>query len=171
MQSVLCRGETQTWTHGLGSRFWFQVKPVFPSLPRKLLLRRIPYRSLWSYPWDRPLVDSWENQSLAAATIKQRFGHCICSELKYGERTEYVRVQAWTGACEQSVYVICVPGWFIKWDVIVMVMFDLHPYQTSTRTGASKVVAFERGGILNNLGGLAGCLIGPVNRTICRGLS
>ena len=54
-----------------------------------LFLRRIPYRSLWSYPRNRTLVNSWENQSLAAATIPQRFGHCICSELKYVECTKY----------------------------------------------------------------------------------
>ena len=86
---TLCRGEPQTRTHGLGSRFWFHVKPAFPSLPTNyyLFLRRIPYRSLWSYPRNRPLVNSWENQSLAAATIPQRFWHSICSELKYVECT------------------------------------------------------------------------------------
>ena len=97
-----------------------------------LYLRRIPYRSLWSYPRNRSLVNSWESQSLAAATIPQRFGHCTCSKLKRVECTKYVRVQAWTRACEQSVYVVCVSGWV----VIVMVMCYLHPYQASTRTGA-----------------------------------
>ena len=101
-----------------------------------LFLRRIPYRSLWSYPRNRPLVSSWESQSLAAATISQRFGHCICSKLKYVECTKYVRVQAWTRASEKSDYVTCVQGWVIKWVVIVMVMCYWHPYQTSTRTGA-----------------------------------
>jgi len=38
------------------------------------------------------------------------------------ECTKYVRVQAWTRACEQSVYVVCVPGWFIKWVVTIMAM-------------------------------------------------
>jgi len=112
----LCRGEPQTRTHGLGSRFRFHVKPVYlppphqpPNQPTNyLFLRRIPYRSLWSYPRNHPLVNSWENQSLAATTIPQRFGYCICSELKYVECTKYVRAQAWTRACEQSVYVVCV---------------------------------------------------------------
>jgi len=79
-----------------------------------LFLRQIPYQSLWSHPRNRPLVNTRERQSLAAATIPQRFGHCTCSELKYVKFTKYVRVQAWTRACEQSVYVVCVPGWFIK---------------------------------------------------------
>jgi len=79
-----------------------------------LFLRRTPYRSLRSYPRNRPLVNSWENQSLVAATVPQIFGHCTGSELKYVECTKYVRVQAWTRVCEQSVYVVCVPGWFIK---------------------------------------------------------
>jgi len=30
---TVCRGEPQTRTHGLGSRFWFHVKPVFPFPP------------------------------------------------------------------------------------------------------------------------------------------
>ena len=38
------------------------------------------------------------------------------------ECTKYVRVQAWTRAFEQSVYVVCVPRCFIKYVVIVMVM-------------------------------------------------
>ena len=54
-----------------------------------LLLRRILYRSLWSYPRNRPLLNSWENQSLAAATVPQRYGHCICSALKYVECAKY----------------------------------------------------------------------------------
>jgi len=122
--STMCRGEPQTRTHGMGSRSWFHIKPVFPPpLPNYyLFLKRIPYRPLRSCPRNRPLVNSWEGQSLAATTVLQRFGHCICSELKYGECTKYVRVEAWTRACEQSVYVVCVPGWFIKWVVIVMVM-------------------------------------------------
>jgi hypothetical protein len=41
-----------------------------------------------------------ERQSLAAATIPQRLGHCTGSELMYVECTEYVRVQGWTGDCE-----------------------------------------------------------------------
>ena len=69
-----------------------------------LFLRRIPYRSFWSHPRNRPLVSSRERQSVAAATIPQRFGHhCTCSELKYVECTKCVRVQARTRACEQSV--------------------------------------------------------------------
>jgi hypothetical protein len=90
----------------------------------------------WPCPRNSPLVNGWWNQSLAAATIPQRFGHCICSKLKYVECTKYVRVQAWTRACEEGVYVVCAPVWFIKWVVIVMVMFHLHTYQTATRTGA-----------------------------------
>jgi len=46
-----------------------------------------PYRPLWSYPRNRPLVNGWESQSLAAATIPQKSGHCICSTLKYVECT------------------------------------------------------------------------------------
>jgi len=40
---LLCRGESQTRTRGLGLRFRFHVKPVFPSLPLHyyLFLRRI----------------------------------------------------------------------------------------------------------------------------------
>ena len=79
-----------------------------------LFLRRIPYHSLWSHPRNRPPVNSRERQSLAAATVPQRFGHCICSQLKYVECTKYVRIQARTRACEQSVHAVCVPGWFIK---------------------------------------------------------
>jgi hypothetical protein len=113
---LLCRGEPQTQTHGLGSRFWFHVKPVFPSLPSTLLpvpeTDSLPSR--WSYPPNRPLVDSWESQGLAATPIPQGFGHCMCSELKYVECTKYVRVQARTRACERSVYVVRCPGWFIK---------------------------------------------------------
>ena len=127
----MCRDEPQTRTHGLGSRFWSQVKPVFPPPNHYLFRRPIPYRSLWSYPWDRPLVNSGENQSLATATIPQRFGHCTCSELKYVECTEYVHVQAWTRACEQSVYVVCVQvGLLIGllllwWSFTVMVVLLL----------------------------------------------
>ena len=137
LSEVLCRGEPQTRTHGLGSRFRFHVKPVFPFPPCAyyLYLRRIPYPSLWSYPRNRSLVNSWESQSRTAATIAHKFGHSLCSKLEYVECTKYVRIQAWTRACEQSVYVVCVPGWFIKWVVIVMMCY-LHPYQASTRTGA-----------------------------------
>jgi len=71
-----------------------------------LFIRRIPYRSLWSHPRNCQPVNSREPQSLAAATISQRFGHCICSKLKYVECTKYVRVQAWTRVCERSVYVV-----------------------------------------------------------------
>ena len=46
-----------------------------------------PYRPFWSYPRNRPLVNGRESQSLAAATIPQKFGHCICSTLKYVECT------------------------------------------------------------------------------------
>ena len=53
------------------------------------------------------------------------------------ECATYVRVQARTRACEQSVYVVCVTGWFTKYVVIVMVMCYVHPYQTSTKTGAT----------------------------------
>ena len=34
---VLCRCKPQTRAIGIGSRFWFHVKLVFPSLPHKLL--------------------------------------------------------------------------------------------------------------------------------------
>ena len=41
-----------------------------PSPPKYyLFLKRIPYQSLWSYPWNRPLVNNWESQSLTAANI------------------------------------------------------------------------------------------------------
>ena len=100
----------------------FSLLPPSPPPNYYLFLRWTPYRSLSSYPRNRPLVNSWEHQSLAAATVPQKFGHCTCSELKYVECTKYVRVQAWRRACEQSVYVVCVPSWYIKWVVIVMVM-------------------------------------------------
>ena len=48
-----------------------------------LFLRRIPYHFLWSHPRNRPPVNIWESQSLAAASIPQRFGQCICSKLQY----------------------------------------------------------------------------------------
>jgi len=87
-----------------------------------LFLRRIPYHSLWSHPRNRPPVNGRERQGLAALTTPRRFVHCTCSESKCVECTKYVRVQVWTRACVQSVYVVCVTGWFIKWVVIVMVM-------------------------------------------------
>ena len=79
-----------------------------------LFLRRIPNRSLWSHRRNPPLVNSRERQSFPASTIPQIFGHCTCSDLKCVECTNYVRIQGWTRACEQSVYVVCVPVWFIK---------------------------------------------------------
>ena len=42
------------------------------------------------------------------------------------ERTRCVRVQAGLRVCELSVYVVYVPGLFIKLIVIVMVMCYLH---------------------------------------------
>jgi len=63
------------------------------------------------------------------------------------EINKYARVQEWTRTCEQSAYVVCAPSWIIK--LIIMVMCYSIPYQTSTRTGASKIVE-ERGCILNN---------------------
>ena len=36
-EAAVCCGEPQTRTHGLGSRFWFHVKPVVPSHPLQLL--------------------------------------------------------------------------------------------------------------------------------------
>jgi len=141
----------------------FSLLPPSPPPNYYLFLRWTPYRSLSSYPRNRPLVNSWEHQSLAAATVPQKFGHCTCSELKYVECTKYVRVQAWRRACEQSVYVVCVPSWYIKWVVIVMVMCYcygdvlllwwcvtvmvmcyLHPYQTSTRTGAQLTYVHQK---------------------------
>jgi len=134
----MCRGELQTRTYGQSSSFYFTLN-LFPFPPLETTDCScdgfLTAHSL-VVPSDRPLVKSWESQSLAAATIPQRFGHCTCSNLKYLECTKYVRVQAWTRACEQSVYVLCVPGWFIKWVVIVMVMCYLHQYQTSTRISA-----------------------------------
>jgi len=79
-----------------------------------MFLRQIPYHSLWLHPRIHPLVNSREPQNFAAANIPQRFRHCTFSKLKYMECTKYVCVQAWTRACEQSVYVVCVPGWFMK---------------------------------------------------------
>ena len=88
----MCCGELQTRTHGLGSRLRFRVKPVFPFPPCAyyLCLRWIPYPSLWSYPRNHSLVNSWESQGHAAATRVHIFGHCICSKLKYGECNKYV---------------------------------------------------------------------------------
>ena len=136
---TMCHGEPQTRTRGLGSRFRFCVKPVLPFLPCAyyLYVIRIPYPSLWSYRQNRSLENSSESQGRAATTIAHRFRRCICSKLKYGACNKYVRVQAWTRACEQSVYVVCAPGWFIKWVVIVMAPCYWHPYRTSTRTGAT----------------------------------
>ena len=56
-----------------------------------LFLRRIPYRSLWSYPRTRPPVNSGESQSVAAAAVPQRLGHCASSELKCVECTKCVQ--------------------------------------------------------------------------------
>jgi hypothetical protein len=79
---------------------------------------------------------------LIATTTAHRFGYCVCCKLKCVECTKYVRVQAWTRVCEQRVYVVCAPGWFIKWVVIVMVCY-LHAHQASTRTGAAGGVQLQ----------------------------
>jgi len=55
-----------------------------------LLLRRIPYRPLRSHSRNRPLVNSRERQSLAAATIPKRFGHCTCSWSTWSVQSMYV---------------------------------------------------------------------------------
>ena len=63
-----------------------------------------------------------KSESCSRNYIPQRFGRCICSKWKYMECTKYIHIQAWTRACEQSVYVVCVPGCFIKCVVTVMVV-------------------------------------------------
>ena len=134
---IVCRGEPQTrhlyWVRdfdfmlnlfSLPSPCQLPV-PETDSLPPTLVVPSEPFT-----------CKQLKNQSLATATIPHRFGPSVYSKLKYVECTKYVRVQAWIRACKQSVYDVCVPGLFIKLIVIVMVMFYLHPYQSSTRTGA-----------------------------------
>ena len=133
--NIICRGEPQTRTHGLGSRFRFHVKPVFPFTLCAYYqhLRRIPCPSLWLHPRNHSLVNTWESQVRAAGTIAHRFGHCICSKLKYMLCTKYVHVQKWIRACEQSVYVVCALGWFIKWVVIVTIIIFIYCNWVVTR--------------------------------------
>ena len=73
---VLCRGEPRTWSHGLGSRFWFHVNPVSHPLPLNhyLFHRPIPYRPLRSRPLNPPPVNRPEHQLHAAATVPQHWG-------------------------------------------------------------------------------------------------
>jgi len=80
--------------------------------------------------------NSSAGQCCAAVTIMYILDYYWFKIWNYEEHNKYVRVQEWTRACEQIVYVVCDPGWFIKWTVIVMVMCYLHLYQASTRTGA-----------------------------------
>jgi len=88
---LLCRGEPQTRTRGLGSRFWFHVKPVFPSLPLKLIpvpeTDSLP--SLLSYPRNCPLVNTgsskkmdgiWNRYNLRSTRRIYTFSVLKCSE-------------------------------------------------------------------------------------------
>jgi len=112
----LRRGETQPGHMDWVRDFDFMLDQF--SLPSPwnycLFLRRISYSSLWSHRRNGPLVNSRERQSLPASTIPQIFGHWTCSALKCVKCTKYVSVQCWIRACESIVYVVCVPGWFIK---------------------------------------------------------
>jgi len=91
--------------------FYFMLYLPPPPLPRNyyLILRRIPYQSLWSYPRNRPLINSWESQSLTAATIHKD--------------SDNVYVLSWSTWSVQSTYV------FKREQELVNKMFMLYVFQ------------------------------------------
>jgi len=93
----MCRGEPQTRTHGLGSRLWFHVKPVFPLPLRGGVYRVRTCSSMNKSMWTKCLC-------------------CMCSRLVY-------KISCY---CYGDVLLAPIPN-FHKDRCKVSVYFGRHP--------------------------------------------
>ena len=115
----------------------YTLKDISASQERLCHLLSNNYKSACAICWENIILHSHPEIEISFKFIpkilmsKERIhflGHSVYSKLKYVDCTKYVCVQAWIRVCELSVYVVCVPGLFIKLIVIVMVMCYLYSY-------------------------------------------